>query len=41
MVSSTTSSWRIWSEQVAQLHEMGKKVILVSSGAIGIGIDIL
>lgn len=27
--------------QVAQLHEMGKKVILVSSGAIGIGIDIL
>jgi glutamate 5-kinase len=27
--------------QVAELHEMGKKVILVSSGAIGIGIDIL
>lgn len=27
--------------QVAMLHEMGKKVILVSSGAIGIGIDIL
>ncbi|SFM84876.1 glutamate 5-kinase [Methanolobus profundi] len=27
--------------QVAKLHEMGKKVILVSSGAIGIGIDIL
>jgi glutamate 5-kinase len=27
--------------QVAALHEMGKKVILVSSGAIGIGIDML
>ncbi|MBN2109718.1 MAG: glutamate 5-kinase [Methanosarcinaceae archaeon] len=27
--------------QVAALHEAGKKVILVSSGAIGIGIDIL
>ncbi len=27
--------------QVAELHEIGKKVILVSSGAIGIGIDIL
>ncbi|WP_094228893.1 glutamate 5-kinase [Methanolobus psychrotolerans] len=27
--------------QVARLHEAGKKVILVSSGAIGIGIDIL
>ncbi|WP_340820527.1 glutamate 5-kinase [Methanolobus sp. WCC4] len=27
--------------QVAGLHEMGKKVILVSSGAVGIGIDIL
>lgn len=27
--------------QVASLHQQGKKVILVSSGAIGIGIDIL
>ncbi|MDW7732165.1 MAG: glutamate 5-kinase [Methanolobus sp.] len=27
--------------QVATLHEMGKRVILVSSGAIGIGIDML
>jgi glutamate 5-kinase len=27
--------------QVAELHQQGKKVILVSSGAIGIGIDIL
>ncbi len=27
--------------QVAEMHEMGKKVILVSSGAIGIGIDVL
>ncbi|WP_406660829.1 glutamate 5-kinase [Methanolobus sp. ZRKC3] len=27
--------------QVARLHEQGKRVILVSSGAIGIGIDIL
>ncbi len=28
-------------DQVASLHRQGKKVILVSSGAIGIGIDIL
>lgn len=27
--------------QVAELHKQGKKVIIVSSGAIGIGIDIL
>jgi len=28
-------------EQVSKLHEAGKKIIIVSSGAIGIGIDIL
>ncbi|WP_406671488.1 glutamate 5-kinase [Methanolobus sp. ZRKC4] len=28
-------------QQVAELHETGKRVILVSSGAIGIGIDML